>query len=110
MDALRIHVLFDPFPLQSITVRSGKLRGLAVTTANVRNCCPTRRRSASSCLATTQAPGSVPAHRGRSPGDTVGKLNSAINAILVNLRLGASFTSSAADFGKFVAAEVGATS
>jgi tripartite-type tricarboxylate transporter receptor subunit TctC len=109
----QVHVLFDPVPSSIGYVRSGKLRALAVTTAQ-------RSQSLPDTPALSEF---VPGYEAstwfgagaprQTPGDIVGKLNSAINAILgepvMKARLadlGASvFTGSPADFGKFVAAE-----
>jgi tripartite-type tricarboxylate transporter receptor subunit TctC len=109
----QVHVLFDPVPSSIGYVRSGKLRALAVTTAE-------RSQSLPDTPALSEF---VPGYEAstwfgagaprETPGDIVGKLNSAINAVLgepaMKARLadlGASvFTGSPADFGKFVAAE-----
>jgi tripartite-type tricarboxylate transporter receptor subunit TctC len=109
----RVHVLFDPVPSSIGYVRSGKLRALAVTTAERSQLLP------DTPALSEFVPGyeastwfGVGAPR-ETPGDIVGKLNSAINAILgepaMKARLadlGASvFTGAPADFGKFIAAE-----
>lgn len=109
----QVHVLFDPVPSSIGYVRSGKLRALAVTTAERSQLLPDTPALSEfvpGYEASTWFGAGAPRE---TPGDIVGKLNSAISAILgepaVKARLadlGASvFTSSPADFGKFVAAE-----
>jgi tripartite-type tricarboxylate transporter receptor subunit TctC len=109
----QVHVLFDPVPSSIGYVRSGKLRALAVTTAERSQLLPDTPALSEfvpGYEASTWFGAGAPRE---TPGDIVGKLNSAINAVLgepaMKARLadlGASvFTSSSADFGKFVAAE-----
>lgn len=109
----QVHVLFDPVPSSIGYVRSGKLRALAVTTAERSQLLPDTPALSEfvpGYEASTWFGAGAPRE---TPGDIVGKLNSAINAILgepaMKARLadlGASvFTTSPADFGKFVAAE-----
>jgi tripartite-type tricarboxylate transporter receptor subunit TctC len=109
----QVHVLFDPVPSSIGYVRSGKLRALAVTTAERSQLLPDTPALSEfvpGYEASTWFGAGAPR---QTPGDIVGKLNSAINAILgepvMKARLadlGASvFTGSPADFGKFVAAE-----
>jgi tripartite-type tricarboxylate transporter receptor subunit TctC len=109
----QVHVLFDPVPSSIGYVRSGKLRALAVTTAERSQFLPDTPALSEfvpGYEASTWFGAGAPRE---TPGDIVGKLNSAINAVLgepaMKARLadlGASvFTSSPADFGKFVAAE-----
>jgi tripartite-type tricarboxylate transporter receptor subunit TctC len=108
-----VHVLFDPVPSSIGYVRSGKLRALAVTTAERSQLLPDTPALSEfvpGYEASTWFGAGAPRE---TPGDIVGKLNSEINAVLgepaMKARLadlGASvFTSSPADFGKFVAAE-----
>lgn len=109
----RVHVLFDPVPSSIGYVRSDKLRALAVTTAERSQLLPDTPALSEfvpGYEASTWFGAGAPRE---TPGDIVGKLNSAINAVLgeppMKARLadlGASvLTSSPADFGKFVAAE-----
>jgi tripartite-type tricarboxylate transporter receptor subunit TctC len=109
----QVHVLFDPVPSSIGYVRSGKLRALAVTTAERSQLLPDTPALSEfvpGYEASTWFGAGAPRE---TPGDIVGKLDSAINAILgepaVKARLadlGASvFTSSPADFAKFIAAE-----
>ena len=109
----QVHVLFDPVPSSIGYVRSGKLRALAVTTAERSQLLPDTPALSEfvpGYEASTWFGAGAPRE---TPGDIVGKLNSTINAILsepaIKARLadlGASvFTTSPADFGKFVAAE-----
>jgi tripartite-type tricarboxylate transporter receptor subunit TctC len=109
----QVHVLFDPVPSSIGYVRSGKLRALAVTTAERSQLLPDTP-SLSEFVPGYEASTWFGAGAPReTPGDIVGKLNSAINAILgepaIKARLadlGASvFTTSPADFGKFITAE-----
>jgi tripartite-type tricarboxylate transporter receptor subunit TctC len=109
----QVHVLFDPVPSSIGYVRSGKLRALAVTTA---------QRSES--LPDTPALGElVPGYEAstwfgagapkETPSDIVAKLNGAINAVLGEpamkerlADLGVSvLTGSPVEFARFIAAE-----
>ena len=109
----QVHLLFDPVPSSIGYVRSGKLRALAVTTADRSQLLPDTPALSEfvpGYEASTWFGAGAPRE---TPGDIVGKLNSAINAVLgepaMKARLadlGASvFTSSPADFVKFIAAE-----
>jgi tripartite-type tricarboxylate transporter receptor subunit TctC len=109
----QVHLLFDPVPSSIGYVRSGKLRALAVTTADRSQLLPDTpglSEFVPGYEASTWFGAGAPRE---TPGDIVGKLNSAINAVLgepaMKARLadlGASvFTSSPADFVKFIAAE-----
>jgi tripartite-type tricarboxylate transporter receptor subunit TctC len=109
----QVHVLFDPVPSSIGYVRSGKLRALAVTTAERSQLLPDTPALSEfvpGYEASTWFGAGAPRE---TPGGMVGKLNSAINAILGEpatkarlADLGASvFTSSPADFVKFIAAE-----
>ena len=109
----QVHVLFDPVPSSIGYVRSGRLRALAVTTAQRSELLldtPALSEFLSGYEASTWFGAGAP--RG-TPGDVVGKLNSAINAVLdepvMKARLadlGAGvFTGSPDDFGKFIATE-----
>jgi tripartite-type tricarboxylate transporter receptor subunit TctC len=109
----QVQLMFDNLPTSLPHIRTGKLRGLAVTTATRGEVAPDLP------ILADFVPGyessawyGVGAPKG-TPADIVAKLNSTINAILAEPaakarfgELGASLvTGSAADFGKLVADE-----
>jgi tripartite-type tricarboxylate transporter receptor subunit TctC len=109
----QVHVLFDPVPSSIGHVRSGKLRALAVTTAQRSELLPDTPALAEFVAgyeASTWFGVGVPQ---QTPAGIIGQLNSAINAILTDpavkarlADLGARvFTSSPAEFRQFIDAE-----
>ena len=109
----QVHVLFDPVPSSIGYVRSGKLRALAVTTAQRSELLPETPALAEfvpGYEASTWFGAGAPRD---TPADIIDKLNSAINAILADpamkarlANLGASvFTGSPAEFRQFIDGE-----
>ena len=109
----QVHVLFDPVPSSIGHVKSGKLRALAVTTAQRSELLPDTPALAEfvpGYEASTWFGAGAPR---RTPSEIIDQLNSTINAILADpgvktrlADLGASvFTSSPAEFRKFIDAE-----
>ena len=63
----QVQVMFDNIPTCAEHVKSGKLRGLAVTSRRGRRCCRTCPRSPISCPATRPAPGTASSRRRARP-------------------------------------------
>ena len=109
----QVQVMFDNIPTCAEHVKSGKLRGLAVTSTRDRRCCPTCRWWRTSCRATRRAPGTASAAPKGTPPEIVDRLNKAVNEILADPKVKTKFAEygamllpgSPADFGKLLADE-----
>jgi tripartite-type tricarboxylate transporter receptor subunit TctC len=109
----RVQVMFDLLPSSIASIRAGKLRGLAVTTAArvaALPDVPTLGEFVPGYETSTWQGICAPRD---TPAEVVGKLNKEVNAALVDPKIearladlgAATFISSAAEFGKFIADE-----